>query len=485
MTFRDTLAMAAGNLWRMKLRAGLTTAGVVIAIGAFVAMLSFGAGNRRLITAEVESLGLLNTLPVYPGKASDSLPGGILNDAAIARFQALPGVRMAYPLDPLTLEVSLAGSEIQSVEAQALTPAARTTKLFSSFRAGAAPGDDPRAVLVTESFLSRFDLSISEADSLIGDSLFVSLTVASFDSALARALSPGQDYFREFMANLRPDSLMDPGFRDRVMRREISGAMSRFMGGYMHGHVVTDTLVVSGVLGLRGRGRVRIKPLLITPERVSRFHAAGSPAEPLALMTALERGELLPTGETDMSEGYPQVTLDLEPLAPIDALRDSLGAWGYESFSFADQLADIRRMFLFFQLGLAAVGLVALATAALGIVNTMLMSISERRREIGVLKSLGAEEREIRGLFLAESALIGALGSAIGILLGWIVARIASLVVKAIMENEGVPEMELFLTPLWLVLGSFIFGILISLLAGAAPSARAARVDPVTALRSD
>jgi putative ABC transport system permease protein len=485
MTLRDTFGMAAGNLRRMKLRAGLTTAGVVIAIGAFVSMLSFGAGNHRLITSQVESLGLLNTVPVYPGEAADSLPAAILDDAAVARFQTLSGVRLAYPLDPLKLRVAMTGGDTLTLEAQALTPAARETKLFSNFRAGGPPTPGGREILVTENFLRRFDLSTTEADSLIGDSLFVSLTVASFDSALTRALAPGQDYFREFMARLSPDSLKNPGFRRRIMHREISGAMSRFMGGYLHGQVLRDTLVVSGVLSLHGRGQVSVKPMLLDPELAARFHAAGSPAEPLALMTALERGELLPLGEGAAGEGYPQVTLDLEPLAAIDAVRDSLAAWGYRSFSFAEQLAEIRRVFLFFQLGLAAVGLVALATAALGIVNTMLMSISERRREIGVLKALGADEREIRGLFLTESALIGALGSALGILLGWLVARIASLVARAIMAKEGVPEMELFLTPLWLVAGAFLFGILISLLAGAAPAARAARVDPVTALRGE
>ncbi len=485
MTFRDTVAMAAGNLRRMKLRAGLTTAGVVIAIGAFVSMLSFGAGNHHLITEQVESLGLLSTIPVYPGEAGDSLPAAILDDAALARFQTLSGVRLAYPLDPLKLQVSMTGDDARAVEAQALAPAVQRTRLFSNYLAGSPPADGSREVLVTEAFLHQFDRSLTEAESLIGDSLFVSLNVASIDSALARAISPGQGYFLELMSSFNPDSLMDPVFRNRVLRREISGAMSRFVGGYLHGHVVTDTLVVSGILALQGRGQVNVKPLLLAPKLAARFHAAGSPAEPLAMMTALERGDFLPTGDEPTGEGYPQVTLDLEPLASIDAVRDSLTAWGYASFSFVEQLAEIRRIFLFFQLGLAAVGLVALATAALGIVNTMLMSISERRREIGVLKSLGADEREIRGLFLAESALIGALGSALGILLGWLVARVASLIAKAIMAKEGVPEMELFLTPLWLVLGAFLFGILISLLAGAAPAARAARVDPVTALRGE
>lgn len=484
MSPRDALAIALGNLRRMKLRAGLTTAGIVIAIGAFVSMLSFGAGNHRLVSERAESLGLLNTMQVYPGAEEDSL-AAVLDAAAVERLQALPGVRLAYPLNALGLDLARGEGESRRVEAQALTPSALATKLFSHYRAGGPPGDE-REVLVTEKFLDLLDLSPADADSLVGDSLFVSLQVASLDSALVRALAPGAGRFFTLLSTVDIDSLRDPDYRRQLARRELGEAVTRFVDGYLHGRVLRDTLVVSGVLeGLRSGRNLRVKPLILSPERAARFQRAGRPAEPLTLLAALERGELFEPESAAVEAGYAQVTLDMDPFSPYESLRDTVTALGYRSFSFAEQFVEIRRMFLFFQLGLAAVGLVALATAALGIVNTMLMSISERRREIGLLKSLGADEREIRGLFLAESALIGAMGSALGILLGWIVARLASLIARTIMTRQGVPELDLFATPLWLVLGSFAFGILVSLIAGAAPAARAARVDPVQALRSD
>ena len=91
---------------------------------------------------------------------------------------------------------------------------------------------------------------------------------------------------------------------------------------------------------------------------------------------------------------------------------------GFRTFSFAEEFDEIRKFFLFFNLALSLVGVIALVTAALGIVNTMLMSISERRREIGILKSLGAEDGDVRRLFLVESGLIGVMGSGLGIALG-------------------------------------------------------------------
>ena len=483
MNGRDAIGIAAGNLRRMKLRAGLTTAGVVIAIGAFVAMLSFGAGNHKLIADRAESLGLLNTVQVMPSQPEDSLQAPPLDEAAVARLQALPAVRLAYPLESLTLEVELRGDS-SSVEAQALLPAALETRLFSQFRAGASPAGE-REVLVTDRFLSHIDLPYEQAASLVGDTLFVSLKVASLDSAIVRAFTPGEDFIPRLMNELRMDSLTDIRYRQRLASRELGGALQRFMNGYLNGRVVRDTLIVAGVLEGSFSGRnVPVKPLILSPAVATRFQTAGRPADPMTLFAALERGELFEPIEHE-GEGFAQITLDLDPYAPFEAVRDSLVAWGYRYHSFAEQFAEIRRIFFFFQLALSAVGLVALSTAALGIINTMLMSISERRREIGVLKSLGAHEGQIRALFLTESALIGAVGSGLGILLGWTVARIASAIARAIMVKQGAPSIELFATPGWLVLGSFVFGVLVSLLAGAAPAARAARVDPVEALRGD
>ena len=113
------------------------------------------------------------------------------------------------------------------------------------------------------------------------------------------------------------------------------------------------------------------------------------------------------------------------------------------------------------------------------------MSILERRREIGVLKSLGADNSDIRIMFLVESGVIGLIGASVGIMLGWVVTRIASFVAQKIMENEGVDGMELFALPIWLILTALGFGIAVSVVAGLYPAARASRVDPVEALRSE
>jgi putative ABC transport system permease protein len=115
----------------------------------------------------------------------------------------------------------------------------------------------------------------------------------------------------------------------------------------------------------------------------------------------------------------------------------------------------------------------------------MVMSITERRREIGILKALGADEREIEFVFLVESGLIGVFGAAAGILVGWAGTRILAAIARAIMAREEMPVFDPFALPLWLVLVALLVGSAVSVVAGLYPASRAARVDPVEALRGE
>jgi len=471
----------------MKLRAFLTIAGIVIAIGAFVAMLSFGAGAHQRITTEFEELGLFHTMTVQPAEegAGDAeeepLP---IDEAAVERFAALPGVRLAYPFESFSAEAAL-GDTTLIVEAQSLPVAATETPLFSRLAAGAPfRGDESSQVLVTEELLGRIDEI--EAEEVIGRPLVLTVHKVSLDSAIVRVLNDSDGAVGEALARVQPDSLFEREYRWRLIREALRGAAERFVDGIWNGReVVRETLTVCGVVRGSDRRGLRPRPILLPKGVARRLGERSIPTDPTAILTVLSSGGIDGLLGGAAEGAFPRVTLDLDPRANHDALTDSIETMGYRAYSYAQQFDEIRRVFLFFEAGLAAVGLIALVTASLGIMNTLIMSVTERRREIGVLKSLGADEGEIRNLFLAESAMIGAVGSFFGLLLGWAVARIASLVIQEFMRREGVPPLDLFATPPWLVLLALVVGIGVSLVAGSLPARRAARVDPVEALRGE
>ena len=169
----------------------------------------------------------------------------------------------------------------------------------------------------------------------------------------------------------------------------------------------------------------------------------------------------------------------------LSEVRKQIEDMGLGVFAMADQLQEIKRGFLIMDSLLGAIGTIALIIAALGIINTMLMSILERTREIGIMKAVGGSENEIKFIFFVEAACIGFIGAVLGLVLGWVVTRIANSVMNSTIIQSNLESVELFYFPVWLILGAIAFSILISLAAGLYPAIRAARIDPVKALRHD
>jgi putative ABC transport system permease protein len=305
-------------------------------------------------------------------------------------------------------------------------------------------------------------------------------------NGLKHRFPPNPDYLLKRWNELKLDSLFDSIYTSRLVNRELKYAMGKFLDGLLnHRATICDTLVIRGVISGDGPGK-RTATELMVPEDVARKFTGGIPLDdPTALMSMVTSGNLFGNDADGNSKIYSRVTLDIEPGASHKMIKDSIEAMGFSGFSYAEEFEEISKFFLYFHLGLSVFGLIALVTAALGIINTLVMSILERRKEIGVMKSLGADERDIRNLFLTESGVIGFTGSLIGILLGWGVSRIASYIAKAYMASEGISPVELFRLPLWLFLAALALGTLVSVIAGLYPASRAARVDPVEALRSE
>ncbi|MGE5296365.1 MAG: ABC transporter permease, partial [Solirubrobacterales bacterium] len=189
-----------------------------------------------------------------------------------------------------------------------------------------------------------------------------------------------------------------------------------------------------------------------------------------------------PAGE---GTNYASVTVKVKSLANVASVKKQLESWGYHTFTLMDQLDQMRIGFLIMDMFLLAVGMIGITVASLGIVNTMVMSILERYREIGIMKAVGATDGDVQRIFLFESGAIGLLGGTFGLALAAVVSLIINEVINVIMVRQHAPRMAYFDFPWWLCVGAILFSILVSLLAGLYPTRRAARVDPVVALRHD
>jgi len=163
---------------------------------------------------------------------------------------------------------------------------------------------------------------------------------------------------------------------------------------------------------------------------------------------------------------------------------------GFLAFSARSTLQQINVIFAVIQAAFGGIGAIALIVAAIGIANTMIMSILERTREIGLMKALGATNRDVMSIFIAEAGAIGLLGGVGGVVFGAGIAKIIDLIAQAYINNQlaasgatGDAGLSLAVIPLWLPVFAIVFSLIIGLASGIYPALRAVQLDPVKALK--
>lgn len=188
-------------------------------------------------------------------------------------------------------------------------------------------------------------------------------------------------------------------------------------------------------------------------------------------------------------DGFAQAVVKAEDVSQVIDLSDTVTAMGYQAFTPMSYIQGISSFFLVLQVVFGGLGAIALLVAAIGIANTMAMAILERTREIGLMKAVGAANRDVLGVFLGEAAGIGFLGGLGGTLLGWAGGQAINVVALAYLAGQAAesggappPSVAVF-TPVWLPVAALIFATLIGLLSGLYPALRAATLSPVDALK--
>ena len=468
MKANDLVDLAARNLRESSLRNSLTTAGIGVGVASLVAMLSLGIGLQQLADRRLARSGLFDTIVVTSGRTlrgfgragnrdqmppSESRP---LDEQARVQMARLPNVLEAVPDLRFVSEISCEGKPHLTMVA-GLPPSARDQDAFEGMQGKFfSTGSADEAILQIQ-FADEL-LGVhpghgqastklnSQTQSLIGKEL----TLRYAERSVAETPTP-----RAAPANAQsPPGASPKGATFSVVQRE---KKLRVVG-------ITD----QDPEGMRGISGARV---FVPLQMLENLH--------VMLPTGLRGGDM----DFSNSPAYPSLSVRVRNPGQIESVQDAIRKMGFNTFSMLDATRGLRRFFAVLDLFLGIFGSLALAVAALGIVNTLVMAILERRREIGIMKAIGASDADVKKLFLAEAAVMGLAGGALGVALGWVIGRVINVGTNFYLARQNLPPENLWSVPWWLVGGAIAFAVVISMLSGLYPAARAAKLDPVQALR--
>ncbi|MGH9679627.1 MAG: ABC transporter permease, partial [Candidatus Acidiferrales bacterium] len=432
-------------------------------MASLVALLSLGVGLQQLVDRSVARAGLFDTISVRPrqntpfglrggrrvgGDASDLEPPRALDDAARKEIAALPKVLEVDPEIRFTAEARHEPN-VQLVMVAGMPASSRNSDTLDGMAGRFFSSPDAEEAIVQGDMAKRLLNEGQSPDSLLGQEIELRF-------AERQALPPPSEQADSSAPNLAvsPD--------EEAMGFSIVPSKRKFL-------VVGVTPVIDS-----GGGRMG-------------FNSAGI-FVPLAVaekLQVVQGADLRDVARSSQTQGtrYPALTVLAASPEAVAEIESSVAQMGFAAFSLIDVTRRLRTFFAIFDLFLAIFGSLALAVASLGIVNTLVMAILERRREIGVLKALGAADRDVRRLFFAEAGVMGLIGGAFGVLLGWGIGRAIHFGTSLYLSRQGMNPPDIWSVPVWLVLGAIGFSVLISLVSGIYPASRAAKLDPVEALR--
>lgn len=440
MKFLDLLRLVLNNLGRARGRVALTAVGVVIGTASVVILISLASGLQKNASEQLYGIGELTQIQVWPGyeegatRVEISPQGGaggggtprpkLLTNTALDELRALPGVVAVIPRDGF-----YGGGLVKYGRLEGY------------------------ANIIGVGVSNLADLNLKAAQGTLelrrGTMIIGAMANRNFYDPRLRPGQPPPD----------PPELYDQVVTLVVSRWDQNGNETRRMLTYRVTGVLTET---------RGESDWSVYMLL----------------DEVKALNEWVTGRRINYNK----DGYGQVIVRVADARQALEVADQITQMGFQAYTPQSFVQGINNFYLVLQLVFGGVGAIALLVAAIGIANTLTMSILERTREIGLMKAVGATNRDVLSIFLGEAAGIGFLGGLGGVLIGWLAGQglnVLALVYLAqqIATQGGMPPSVAVYTPPWLPLSALVFSTLVGMASGLFPALRAATMTPVTALK--
>ncbi len=439
MKSHDLLELAGRNLRESKLRNGLTTAGIAVGVASLVAMLSLGVGLQQLANSRLAKSGIFDTVYVISPQDNRSDDrdknepelNRVVDEAALHEIQKLPNVIEVAPEIRVMTDI-MYKDKMYPASLGSLPPSMQSSESFEGIQ-----GKFFSSPTATEAILQKDFAATLEKDpkNLLGKEIVL--------------------HYAERQVPPSSGSQPSDAVSFSVVRRE-------------------QPLTVVGIIdqepfgGMRAISRARI----FLPTQA---------ADSLNMVQFSDVRNARNDGAT--AKTYPMLSVRVSSAGKVEQVQAAIKKLGLRTYSMLDASKSLRRFFAIFDMFLGIFGSLALAVASLAIVNTLVMAVLERRREIGVMKALGADDADVKRLFFTEAGAMGAAGGVLGVGLGWLIGRAINFGTTIYLKRQDLPPENVWLVPWWLVAGAIVFAILVSLVAALYPASKAAKLDPIQALR--
>jgi ABC-type antimicrobial peptide transport system permease subunit len=466
MKLPDLADLALRNLRESVLRNSLTTIGISVGVASLVAMLSLGIGLQQLASRRLMKSGLFDTVVVTSrrdlrnfGHSEDRngpAPGEsrILDESTRLEIEHLPNVLEAYPDIRFITELRYDDKPHLTMIA-ALPSSAKSNDAFDALQGHFFSSDLAPEAVIQKTF----------AEELLGKTPKSGVD----ETNVAQLAAP----------------LLGKELTMRYAQREAAQDTASTSDGKKtaDGQVPSDAAysVVSREVKLKIVGVADLDPESMRGPTRARVFIPLKLAESLHVMQPTDLREVSRAAENQPS--YSSVNVRVKNPGQIRNVEDAIKKMGFNTFSILDATRSLQQFFAVLDVFLGIFGSLALAVASIGIVNTLVMAILERRREIGIMKAIGASDGDVKKLFFAEAGAMGILGGIVGVVLGWAIGQVINLGTNIYLKRQSLPPEHFWAVPWWLVAFALVFAFAVSLISGLYPAGRAARLDPVQALR--